>query len=444
MLRRILPFLFGSFAFCAFAADQLPPSKDAARGDALEAAIKANDVEKLKSLLRPEDRQPNAVYLTTEYAKLGRMGGAIGNLLVEANSDQTAACYIALLEYGIGITPRDLDQHIARFDTIKAHYPNLTEKLGRPSMEYASTKGKNEMLKKLLAAGVSPTASDLAQAVKRSNPGAVKILLAAGVSKDATAEYQERQMSMKEIARTGMFFSVLEALGAWEEYAPALQKHRKDRPGVGADPFFGHWRFQEASLGLILQPDGSGFFGSDFDPETPILWKVVAEGEEKGIKVEWVPNIQRGDLPPGPFLFPISGVSLYCAQKTRVIPGRRDTLTEDQLQAITTLNKKVPYNGPAGEWIMEFDPAGIPPEHVEEARKMSKDLKLVITKDGQGTIAGPQSVSGQLLPGSTPNELRMVTTGGRAPILKTQDGWKTLQLSAPGAPMVMKFTRKKP
>lgn len=452
MLRRILPFLFGSFAFCAFAADQLPPSKDSARGDALEAAIKANDVEKLKSLLRPEDRNDGASYTTTEDAKLGRTR-AMCNLLGQATANHAPACFIALLEYGIDIYPWVLDREAKHLDTIKAHYPDFTNKLGRPGMVYAASTGQNELLKKLLAAGVTPTASDLAQAVKRSNPGAVKILLAAGVSKDATAEYQDRQMSMKEIARTGMFFSVLEALGAWEEYAPELQKHRKNRPGAGADAFFGHWRFQEASMGLILQPDGSGFFGSDFNPETPILWKVDTEGEGKAIKVEWVRTFQKGDRPPGPFLFPISGMSLYCLdglQTTRAIPGRRDTLTEDQLQAITTLNKQVPYNGPVGEWIMEFDPAGIHPEFVEEARKSSKDMKLVITKDGHATLTAPptrnatQTMNARLFPGSTPNELQMITTEGRASVMKTQDKWKTLQIRVPGLPYFMKLTRKKP
>jgi len=208
--------------------EALAPSDDPVRGDALDAAVHARDAVRLKGLLRSADRERGATYTTIASAKHGQHM-AIDDLY---NDAKDGPCLIALLDYGVDIGGAKLGM-FADLKPFKDHYPAFLTTAGRSGMDHAAKIGDNALLEKLLALGVAPKESDLAAAVSCSHAGAVKRLLAAGVAKDGTAEFMGKRMTIEEIAVQGMFFAVLDELGAWDRHAAELKLHRAGRAGPG-------------------------------------------------------------------------------------------------------------------------------------------------------------------------------------------------------------------
>jgi len=427
----------------AFGAAEANPSTDPARGDAMEAAVRKGDVATLKTLLRPVDRERHASYGTTADAKLGQYQ-CISNLLNQTDRKSDNPCLIALLEYGISIDGSQL----AAFDDLSAfkkHYPDFLTTLGRNGVNDAALSGNNELLVSLLGMGVTAQPADLAAAVSCSHAGAVKLLLAAGLPKDSSVEREGKKMTMAEIARKGMFFAVLDELGAWDSYAPELKMHRAGRPGPGAAKLVGKWGV--GSMIFQLEPDGSGFVSEGLDLHLPILWKTLEQNGREGLRIEPVP----GYAPPGKRTFaamwvPVTGERISYQGKNGLVELTRVAMNSDQRQAYLADGQPAKYAGPVGEWTIQLEACTFPPEMPAEERNQTKGAKLSIAANGNGTM----TIFGETKPvravKGDHNELKLVPEKTPPFVWTGSDGWKTIRWTTapPAPPITIVFVRSAP
>jgi len=425
--------------------DEAHPESDPARGDALVAAVKAGNADALKALLRPVDRTASASFVATENTK-DRSRQPLSNLLSHATDGLPNPCDIVLLDYGIGISPRLLSRE-KDFTLFKEHYPQFTTTLGRACLAYSAREGNNDMLANLLSIGVAPEASDLVAAVENNHGGAVKRLVSAGVSKETKSKYAGKDLSLEEIARKNMFFAVLDALGVAEKYAGELRPFREGRPGNHAARFAGHWQFKKdkVEIGLMLEPDGSGFIGDLQIPYDPILWKEVQSAGKTAIRLDQVPGAYHQN-PYGPYEFPASGSDIYLPGKASgLVQGVRRDLDSDQREALQRSAKAKTYTGPTGEWRIDLTNSldDVPAEEREQQRERLKTVKLTIAKDGQAAlIQGTKTVRVTAESTEQEDQLRL-TPETTAPLTaKGSDNWNRIRISIPGDVHVMEFVRK--
>ena len=435
MLTRIIALLAAGL-LPAFALEDDHPEKDAARGDAIQAAWKAKDAAALKALLRPCDRTVG------ECATSSGRTIFLGGLLSDPTRDPEEACRVVLLEYGVRAGP-ELLLNQRHFDSFKKHYPNFATTLGREGLTFACGAGFDEMLQSLLKAGVAPQGDDLVIAVKRSRPGIVKMLLEAGVSKDTQGEYDGKKMPVAEIARRRMAFGVLEALGAYARYASELDPQRKDRPGPEGGRYAGDWSFRAAlTMRFTLQADGSGLVGFPDEPTNPFLWKVAQGSEKRFIEIRSVPGQEeKWGRWPDPLMLEVKAENLVLQTRDGPVTGTRVNTDPDQRAALQARTKAQPYAGPVGEWVVAFDLCKIPAEVKEQARQQLKDFRITIGPDGTGEAKGP--LTGQLTAqiGEKPDEVRILDNVGTPCVLKGSDNWKHLTMSDPGGAQAIVFER---
>jgi len=415
---------------------------DPAIGNALTAAVKAGDAKALKALLDPADRSMSAGFCTTEDVKRGGWQ-PFSNLFSSTPDGKITPCDEVLIEYGVGISARDFNRpsNVAVF---KAHYPDFTTTLGRRALDYSAETGNNEMIRALLAAGVKPEPADLEAAVDHDHPGAVKLLVAAGLPADAKGRGENASLTLAQIARRNMAFAVLDALGAAKRYEAELKPFREGRPGEGAVRYSGKWEFkmQSGSFALMLEPDGTGFAGDPFALVAPILWKSIQVNAQKGLEIMPVPGTDHGITP---FQCPVSGDDVYLSLRAGGnLKGVRREVDSDQREAIQALAKAKPYTGPSGEWHINLAGAldDVPADQRAQAAEQFKTMKLTIARDGSASLVlGPTAIPLTVEATERPDELRLTSERMPPTTAKGSNNWKEISIAPPGETHALHFER---
>ncbi|MDB6079858.1 MAG: hypothetical protein JWO82_3605 [Akkermansiaceae bacterium] len=392
------------------------------RGDALQAAVKANDAAKVKGLLQPEDRLVSArFHLSTDPAGVAH---PISNLVLDAR-DAGAETFHAMIDYGVWLEPRVFERAITDLGYIKDHYPDFKTTLGPSCLGRAAETGNEAMLSRFLDAGIKPRAEDLATAVLQNHADAVAMLVKAGASHDGDLTGGENEsLKTDEFARRTMKIGVLDALGLGGKDTPVIAEARKAWTPDPAVPL-GRWSFATVGLTFDLQDDGTGLMflknvGQDWGE--PILWTgKTASTSVHYVAVTPVPGYRKEPIFSEFDLAVVSG-GLAASTKSGLEPGTLVSMDDQQRRIMEARNAGQKYAGPAGKWR-----AQVPPNLGEQERALAEKASLEIAADGKVTLDIQVKLTGRMLPGSGADSLSLLLDNG-APAMpvKIKEGGRIL------------------